>query len=40
MTMIIVTHDVRVAGTADRIIWLRDGRVDDRAGAAGRGPGC
>jgi len=28
MTMIIVTHDVRVAGTADRIIWLRDGRVD------------
>ncbi len=28
ITMIIVTHDVRVAGTADRIIWLRDGRVD------------
>ena len=35
MTMIIVTHDVRVAGTADRIIWLRDGRVD----SARRAPG-
>jgi putative ABC transport system ATP-binding protein len=28
MSLIIVTHDIRVAGTADRIIWLRDGRVD------------
>ena len=28
MTMITVTHDIRVADTADRIIWLRDGRVD------------
>ncbi len=28
MTMIIVTHDTRVAGTADRIIWLRNGHVD------------
>ena len=35
MTMIIVTHDVRVAGTADRIIWLRDGRVDSARRAAG-----
>ena len=35
MTMIIVTHDVRVAGTADRIIWLRDGRVDYAHRAAG-----
>ena len=34
MTMIIVTHDVRVAETADRIIWLRDGRVDPGAGAS------
>jgi putative ABC transport system ATP-binding protein len=40
MTMIIVTHDLRVAGTADRIIWLRDGRADDRADAGRRGPGC
>jgi ABC-type lipoprotein export system ATPase subunit len=40
MTMIIVTHDLRVAGTADRIIWLRDGRADDRADADRRGPGC
>jgi putative ABC transport system ATP-binding protein len=35
MAMIIVTHHVRVAGTADRIIWLRDGRMDDSHGAAG-----
>ena len=28
MTMLIVTHDLRVAETADRIVWLRDGRVD------------
>jgi putative ABC transport system ATP-binding protein len=28
MTMIIVTHDSRVARTADRTIWLRDGHVD------------
>jgi ABC-type lipoprotein export system ATPase subunit len=35
MTMIIVTHDVRVAGTADRIIWLRDGQVDYAHRAAG-----
>jgi len=35
MTMIIVTHDVRVAGIADRIIWLRDGRVDYAHHAAG-----
>ena len=35
MTMIIVTHDIRVAGTADRIIWLRDGRVDRAHGAIG-----
>ncbi len=36
MTMIIVTHDVRVAGTADRIIWLRDGRVDPGRDGSGR----
>jgi putative ABC transport system ATP-binding protein len=35
MTMIIVTHDIRVVGTADRIIWLRDGRVDRGHGATG-----
>ncbi len=35
MTMIIVTHDMRVAETADRIIRLRDGRMVP--GAAGTG---
>ena len=39
MTMIIVTHDLRVAGTANRIIWLRDGRADDRTGTTEPGPG-
>jgi len=33
MSLIIVTHDTRVADTADRIIWLRDGRVDHTHGA-------
>ncbi len=28
MTMVIVTHDARVADTADRTVWLRDGQVD------------
>jgi ABC-type lipoprotein export system ATPase subunit len=39
-TMVIVTHDARVAGTADRLISMRDGVfVDDtgpRGGALGR----
>ena len=35
MTMITVTHDTRVAGTADRIIWLRDGRIDHAHPATG-----
>ena len=35
MTMIIVTHDIRVASPAHRIIWLRDGRVDRAHGAIG-----
>lgn len=34
MTMIVVTHDPRVAATADRIIGLRDGRVDPRLASA------
>jgi ABC-type glutathione transport system ATPase component len=37
MTMIIVTHDLRVADTADRIVWLRDGRIDHAHGAAQSG---
>ena len=39
MTMIIVTHDLRVADTADRIIWLRDGRADGQADTIKPGPG-
>ncbi|MHB1594736.1 MAG: ABC transporter ATP-binding protein [Streptosporangiaceae bacterium] len=35
MTMIIVTHDARVAGTADRVVWLRDGRLDRAHQATG-----
>ena len=30
LTMMIVTHDARVAAAADRIVYMRDGRVDDR----------
>ena len=33
--LLAVTHDIRVAGTADRIIWLRDGRVDHAPRATG-----
>ena len=33
MSLITVTHDIRVADTAERIIWLRDGRVDHAHGA-------
>jgi putative ABC transport system ATP-binding protein len=28
-TLLLVTHDARVAATADRIVTLRDGRVSD-----------
>lgn len=34
MTLVIVTHDPRVASTADRIIRMRYGKVDH----AGQGP--
>ena len=41
MTIIIVTHDARVAGTAERVIHLRAGRLDLEAagGQAARGSG-
>ena len=32
LTMVVVTHDRRVAATADRIVRLRDGHVDDPGG--------
>lgn len=35
MTVITVTHDMQVARTANRIIWLRDGRVDPAHEATG-----
>lgn len=31
LTMIVVTHDSRVAASADRVIHLRDGRIEDEA---------
>jgi len=30
-TLIIVTHDPEIARHASRIIYIRDGRVEDRA---------
>jgi ABC-type lipoprotein export system ATPase subunit len=41
LTMMIVTHDPRVAASADRVVFMRDGRVDegkedDRTTAAAR----
>ena len=32
MTLILVTHDAKVAGYADRVIHLLDGLVDEMAG--------
>jgi putative ABC transport system ATP-binding protein len=34
-TIVMVTHDTEVAASADRIVHLRDGRVDDGSAAAG-----
>lgn len=31
-TIVIITHDGEVANACDRVIWVRDGRVDVRAG--------
>ena len=36
-TMILVTHDPRVAAYADRIIFLKDGKVVDENKLAGHG---
>ena len=30
-TIVMVTHDERIAATADRLIWMRDGRVRQRS---------
>lgn len=34
MTLIVVTHDARVAAAADRTVHLRDGRVEDAPGTS------
>jgi putative ABC transport system ATP-binding protein len=36
-TIILVTHDPRVAAVADRVVALRDGRVVDDIGLAATG---
>jgi putative ABC transport system ATP-binding protein len=30
MTAVVVTHDAQLASWADRVVFLRDGRVTDR----------
>jgi putative ABC transport system ATP-binding protein len=37
--MVLVTHDVRHAAWADRVVFMRDGRIADEAGPAA-GPEC
>jgi putative ABC transport system ATP-binding protein len=34
MTAVVVTHDAQLASWADRIVFLRDGRVSDQAAPA------
>jgi putative ABC transport system ATP-binding protein len=37
MTAVVVTHDAQLASWADRVVFLRDGRVTDQT-AGGQGP--
>jgi putative ABC transport system ATP-binding protein len=34
MTAVVVTHDAQLASWADRVVFLRDGRVTDQTTAA------
>jgi ABC-type transport system involved in cytochrome bd biosynthesis fused ATPase/permease subunit len=34
-TIVLVTHDAKVASAADRVLFMRDGRVVDEAGLTG-----
>jgi putative ABC transport system ATP-binding protein len=38
-TIVLVTHDLRVASTADRVVTMRDGEISGEADMAG-GPGA
>jgi putative ABC transport system ATP-binding protein len=36
VTILLVTHDMNVAATADRIVWMRDGRIVEGAAPPGQ----
>ena len=41
MTAVVVTHDAQLASWADRVMFLRDGRVADQTAAGrARSPCC
>jgi putative ABC transport system ATP-binding protein len=40
MTAVVVTHDAQLASWADRVVFLRDGRVSDQTASARGAPGA